>query len=69
MRITLSRYDSGLLLGLRPVLFSGIGSMLRIRVPYAPPRRMIERSSFFVFVGCDAKARSYAPVLMCFVSG
>ena len=50
MRKTLSRYYSGLLLGHSALcIFLAVSALcFHIRVPYAPPRRMIERSSFFV---------------------
>ena len=48
-KVGLSRYDNGLLLDLRSALFFIMYRLycFAIRVPYAPPRRIIERLSFF----------------------
>ena len=55
MRESLSRYDSDLLLGLRPALFYGIGSMLRIRIQVAQLKRLSFEGRFFCFYRCRCK--------------
>ena len=55
MRESLSRYDSDLLLGLRPALFYGIGSMLRIRIQVAQLKRLSFEGRFFCFYRCWCK--------------